>query len=102
MGTSIIEDSQFDKWARELVKLQNDHPDVAAQVDFHKSFIGFDGTTGFDLPYTMPQIVRIADRLIAYERTCHCQQKFYGEQREGVKCLREKCQTYRQKRGLEK
>jgi hypothetical protein len=66
LGTSIIEDSTFDRWARELVQLQADHPGIAETVEFHKDFIGFDGTTGFDLPYGLPQIQRIGERLLRF------------------------------------
>lgn len=61
---SIVEDATFDRWARELVQLQHDFPDIAATVEFAKDFKGFDATTGFDLPYATPRIQRIGDNLI--------------------------------------
>lgn len=47
---NVISDRQFDMWAKELVKLQADYPDIAKQVDWAEAFEGFDGSTGFDLP----------------------------------------------------
>lgn len=64
---SIVDDSTFDRWARELVQLQQEHPHIAEQVEFHNHFIAFDGTTGFDLPFTMPKIQNIGDRLLRYK-----------------------------------
>jgi NAD-dependent DNA ligase len=63
--TSIVEDVTFDRWARELVKLQEQYPDIADTVEFAKDFKGFDATTGFDLPYATPRIQRIGDNLLS-------------------------------------
>ena len=52
LGTSIIEDSLFDKWAYELVDLQNKYPNESAKADLYKEFKDWDGTTGFNLDYT--------------------------------------------------
>lgn len=67
LGTSIIDDFTFDRWARELVKLQADFPDIAATVEYHKDFIDFDGSSGFDLPFALPDIQRVGNRLLKYE-----------------------------------
>lgn len=66
LGTSIIEDLTFDRWARELVRLQTDFPEIASNVEFHKDFIGFDGTSGYDLPFGLPRIQRIGDNLLEH------------------------------------
>lgn len=47
--TSLIEDSTFDKWARELVKLQRDYPEEAEIAPYAELFNDWDGTTGFRL-----------------------------------------------------
>ena len=47
---NVISDRQFDIWAKELVQLQKDYPEIAKQVDWAEAFEGFDGSTGFDLP----------------------------------------------------
>ena len=47
---NVISDRQFDLWAKELVQLQTDYPDIADSVIWADAFKGFDGSTGFDLP----------------------------------------------------
>ena len=62
---SLISDNQFDAWAKELVQLQKDNPQLSEKVFYYKdAFKGFDGTTGFDLPYTDPRIIRKAELLL--------------------------------------
>lgn len=65
LDANIISDSQWSKWAVELVQLQEKHPDIASTVIFADAFKDFDGSTGFDLPYRDEQIVQIAKRLLA-------------------------------------
>lgn len=65
--TSIISDEKFDRWARELVKLQHDYPEIAATVNYAEAFAGFDATTGYDLPYSDHDIQQIGEKLIAYK-----------------------------------
>lgn len=48
-ATSIISDATFDSWAKELVKLRKDYPDIAFSSRYNNRFINFDGTTGFNL-----------------------------------------------------
>ncbi len=62
--TNIISDKQWDTWARELVKLQQENPQVAKLVIYDKEFKGFDATTGFHFNYDN-NIKRIATRLKA-------------------------------------
>ena len=40
---NVISDRQFDIWAKELVQLQKDYPEIAKQVDWAEAFEGFDG-----------------------------------------------------------
>lgn len=68
---SLISDSQFDAWAKELVQLQADNPQLSEKVFYYRdAFRGFDGTTGYDLPYTDPRIARKADLLIKTVGNC--------------------------------
>lgn len=50
MGTSIWSDKEFDTYGRELVNLQADYPDIAAECDWAEAFVDWDATTGFHLP----------------------------------------------------
>ena len=48
LNTSIVSDSTFDRWARELVDLQRQHP---APIHFYDlDFADWDGSTGYHLP----------------------------------------------------
>ncbi|MFC3791696.1 hypothetical protein ACFOQM_23480 [Paenibacillus sp. GCM10012307] len=49
--TSIISDATFDRWAYELAELQRKHPAESEAAIFASEFSGWDGTTGFDLPW---------------------------------------------------
>lgn len=67
LGDNLIDDSTFDKWGRELQKLQKQYPEEASRVEFHEEFKKYtdsDTPSGFDLPYTMPDIRRKAEQLL--------------------------------------
>lgn len=69
LNSSIWTDSQYDEKARELQKFQQQHPDIAAECDFHDAFKDFtESTTGFNLPIHNPDIVRKAQRLLEYHQ----------------------------------
>lgn len=53
---NLVSDQTWDKWARELVSLQKCYPEMCKHVDYHSYFKDFDGSTGFDLPYRLPEI----------------------------------------------
>ena len=38
MDQNIITDKKWDEWARELVRLQHDYPDISKQVMWHEVF----------------------------------------------------------------
>lgn len=67
LNESLITDSKFDEWAYELVELQKENPEEANSLPYTKAFEGFDGSTGFNLPYGEPEIVSVALRLINYK-----------------------------------
>lgn len=50
MGTSLISDGQFDTWGHELMRLQNDYPDLAKSTPLAEDFKDWDASTGFNLP----------------------------------------------------
>lgn len=49
LDTNIISDETWDKWAKELVYLQQHYPNESRQVRYYELFKTFDGNTGFDL-----------------------------------------------------
>lgn len=49
LNDNIISDADWSRRAQELVKLQQENPEVAEQVVFADLFHDFDGSTGFDI-----------------------------------------------------
>lgn len=68
LNKNLISDGTWSEWARELAKLQEQYPDIARRVDYHEGFIGFDGSTGFDLPYRQPEIMNKAQWLVNHHK----------------------------------
>lgn len=63
MDTQLIDDHTYDKWSHELAELQRLHPEIAETCVYAEAFKNFDGSSGFDLPYHLPNIVAIAMQL---------------------------------------
>lgn len=63
LDRNIVSDATWDKWAKELVKLQAQHPYIAKEVIWADAFKGFDGSTGFDLPIRDEWVMRKAKQL---------------------------------------
>ena len=61
---NLITDFDFDKWAFELAELQNKYPELAKECPYADAFEDWDGSTGAFLPYELPNIVAIAERLL--------------------------------------
>ncbi len=68
MDTSLITDSQFDEWGRELVQLQKDNPEIAKRICFADAFKDWDASTGAFLPLQDPWIIRKAQQLLTINR----------------------------------
>jgi NAD-dependent DNA ligase (contains BRCT domain type II) len=64
LGNNLISDHTFDDWCKELVKLIADNPHEFSLSQYAEDFKGFDGSSGFDLPYNDPRIVGMASFLI--------------------------------------
>lgn len=62
--SNIIEDSTFDKWCNELIKLQKDYPELADKVVYAKEFKVLTHASGFDLPFNDPLVVSKAINLL--------------------------------------
>lgn len=69
LDINLVSDNQWAAWGKELAELQTAHPDIASRVIFAEAFKGFDGSTGFHLPYKDEQIVNIAYRLLKRQRS---------------------------------
>lgn len=60
---NIISDAEFDELCRELVGLQERRPLIARSVEFYQTFEKFDGSSGYNLDYKHPEIMKIAEYL---------------------------------------
>lgn len=63
-GTNLITDSEFDKWCKRLVHLQKFHKPEFKKSQYYSDFKNFDGSTGMDLPYMLPNIVSMSEYLL--------------------------------------
>lgn len=66
LGTSIIDDKTFDRWAYELRDLQRQYPTEASECVYAAAFANWDGTTGFDLPIGDVWVQQKATQLLRY------------------------------------
>lgn len=65
LDENIISDQSYDSWSHELADSMEEHEAEFKQTEYYKDFIGFDGSTGMDLPIGSPEIERVALRLLA-------------------------------------
>ena len=65
-GTSMITDAKFDQWAYELKTLIDFNLREFKASVYYKDFkdVDFDGSTGYNLPYTYPEIVNKGEYLM--------------------------------------
>lgn len=64
LNNNIVDDATWAKWALDLVQFQQKYPQIAERVCFHKYFLNFDGSTGFNLPLDHSWVVRKAEQLL--------------------------------------
>lgn len=70
LNSNIWTDHQYDEKARELQKLQQQYPEIAAECIYADAFKNFTETTsGFNLPIHDPDVVRKAQRLLEYHQS---------------------------------
>ena len=77
LDINLVPDSKWAEWALDLVRLQNENPDISSRVIFAEAFKSFDGSTGFHLPYKDAQVVNIAYRLLKHERSAESANALY-------------------------
>lgn len=65
--TNLIEDHVYDAWSKELAELIVNHPQEFKESAYYQSFKNYDGSTGMDLPYRSPEIVKVANMLLNYK-----------------------------------
>ena len=64
LNSNIIDDKQWDTWARELVKLQADYPEISEKVCLYEAFKDWDASTGAFLPIRSVEVKSRADCLL--------------------------------------
>ena len=77
LDMNLVSDAKWMEWAKDLVRLQTSHPDIASRVIFAEAFKNFDGSTGFNLPYNDTQVINIAYRLLNRERSAESADALY-------------------------
>lgn len=65
LNDSIVSDSKWSSWAKELVALQKKYPNKSKKIIYHNQFIDFDGSTGMDFVYD-DKIRNTALKLLQY------------------------------------
>jgi len=68
LNRNSISDELWDKWARELVKLQKHYPDIAKKVMYHDAFKDWDASTGAFLPLKDEWVMSMAHRLVGNKK----------------------------------
>jgi NAD-dependent DNA ligase len=64
LNESIISDHTFDLWSKELVELKEQYPEEFTQSVYAKEFADFDGSSGYDLPYSYPAVQSTGYKLL--------------------------------------
>ena len=64
LDRNVISDKQWDKWARELVKLQSKYPEISKKVIWYEAFKDWDASTGAFLPITDEWVVQKAHYIL--------------------------------------
>lgn len=64
LGTSKVSDVTWDAWAKELVCLQREHPDIAERVVYADEFKTWDASTGAFLPLEDTWVINKVNQLL--------------------------------------
>ena len=65
---NLISDKQWDEWAKELVTLQKDYPNISMKVMWFEEFKDFDATTGAFLPLRDAWVQTKAQQLLGAKK----------------------------------
>lgn len=64
---NIIQDRQWDMWAKELVKLQEENPEISQKVIWYEAFKDWDASTGAFLPLDDEWVIKKAKQLLKFK-----------------------------------
>lgn len=68
LNENIISDHTFDLWSKEMVRLREEHPREFRLSAYAKDFEDFDGSSGYNLPYSYPNIQSTGYKLLGYHK----------------------------------
>ena len=68
LNENIISDHTFDKWSKELAQAIIDHPETFKQSVYADGFKNFDGSSGYDLPFHLPEIQNAGYKILKLHR----------------------------------
>lgn len=66
LNENIISDYTFDLWSKELAEVMQNEPELVKQSVYYEAFKDFDGSSGYNLPYSHPDIQDAGMRLLNY------------------------------------
>lgn len=66
LDDNIIDDHTYDMWGNHLVALQEKFPEESKEARYYDEFKHYDGSSGFDLPFSLPNIQAIGNELLMY------------------------------------
>lgn len=82
LNESIIEDWIFDRWSKDIVELRERYPDEFDKSVYADAYAEFDGSSGFDLPFALPEVQSQGYKMLDYHRKLkHKQMKKHMESR---------------------
>jgi hypothetical protein len=64
LNQNIITDRQWDMWAKELLQLQKDYPEISEKVIWYDAFKDWDASTGAFLPLKDEKVIKKAKHLL--------------------------------------
>lgn len=68
LNDTIVPDHKWAEWAKELVALQKQYPEIAETCELAAAFKDFDASTGYDLPLGDAHYYAVAEWLLDYHR----------------------------------
>jgi len=61
---NLIQDHVYDAWSKELAELIQTHKEEFKRSVYYIAFKDYDGCSGFDLPFSDPRVVGVAEGLL--------------------------------------
>lgn len=68
LNQNIISDATWSQWAKELVELQNQYPNISQQICYAEAFKDFDASTGAFLPLRDEWVLSKAHYLLSIQK----------------------------------